>query len=315
MEKVWGGRRLETVLGRELPEGLRIGESWEISFRPGEPTPVTGGRFDGARLDELAREHPEELLGVHVLEKHGATGPLLLKIIDAAEDLSIQVHPDESCARAHPPAEAKSEAWCVLAAEKGSRIVRGLMCRNRESLRMRIAEGDLVGCLRDVEVSPGDVIDLPAGTVHALGAGIMVAEIQQSSDTTYRLHDWGRVGLDGRPRELHVEQAIEAADLASRSPDKARGARRGSLRRVEVVRYVNGPRFVFERVSLKRRAHLASPRGRFSMLFGLAGSCELWSSGGGCGLRPGRSLLIPAAVRRITVAPDGAFEMLRFYVA
>jgi mannose-6-phosphate isomerase len=222
VEKVWGGRRLETVLGRELPPGRPIGESWEVSFRPDGPTPVVGGLFDGRPRDELAREHPEELLGPHVTARFGAEGPLLLKIIDASRDLSVQVHPDEVYEAAHPDAEAKSEAWYVLAADEGSRLIRGVDGVDAAGFRGLLEAGRLEECLHEVRVSPGDVMDLPARTLHALGAGVMIAEIQQSSDTTYRVYDWNRVGLDGRPRELHVERALEVTDFSPPSGDLAR---------------------------------------------------------------------------------------------
>jgi len=316
VEKVWGGRRMAELLGKELPDGP-IGESWEISFRPDAPTPVAGGELDGLPLHELAAQYPDELLGPHVTAKFGPEGPLLLKFIDAAADLSVQVHPDEEYEAAHEGAEAKSEAWYVLAAEPGSRLIRGVEGADARRFRELLEAGRLEECLHDVPVSGGEVMDLPARTLHALGTGVLIAEIQQSSDTTYRVYDWNRVGLDGKPRDLHVEQALDVIDFSPPAGDLAEGSAVDSPPGVDVVSYIDGPRFVFERLTVKEEAVLASPKGRFSELVCIGGAGQVAGSGGEEDVSLGVSLLVPAAVDELTLRPGGGekMELLRFHVA
>ena len=206
---LWGGRRFATALGRELPgEGL-FAESWELVDHGRDQSLVAWGELEGTSLGDLVRTRGEELLGRHA----GCPSfPLLFKFLDAAADLSVQVHPDDSrAARLSPPDRGKTEAWYVVDAEPGSRIYAGLRQGiDTAALRRGIETGTLANCLHAFEPRPGDCVFIPAGTLHAIGAGLLIAEIQQASDVTYRLFDWNRVGPDGKPRELHVEAGLEA---------------------------------------------------------------------------------------------------------
>jgi len=206
---LWGGRRFESHLGRRLPAGDDYAESWELVDRGTDQSVVAAGPLAGATLGELVRERGAELLG-----RRAAPGafPLLFKYLDAQRDLSVQVHPDDArAARLVPPDRGKTEAWYVLAAEPGARIYAGLAPGvDRRAFAAALAAGRCADLLHAFAARPGDCVFLPAGTVHALGAGLLVAEVQQSSDVTYRLDDWGRVGPDGRPRALHVEAGLEA---------------------------------------------------------------------------------------------------------
>ena len=206
---LWGGRRFETSLGRTLPPGDTFAESWELVDHGDDQSIVRAGRLSGRSLGELVREHAHDLLGKHAAAE---AFPLLFKLLDAKRDLSVQVHPDDArAATLSPPDRGKTEAWYVIDAEPGSRIYAGL--RNgvtTEDLRTAIGNGTLENCLHDFVARPGDCVFIPAGTVHAIGGGLMIAEIQQSSDVTYRLYDWNRVGPDGKPRQLHVDAGLEA---------------------------------------------------------------------------------------------------------
>lgn len=196
--KPWGGRRMETVLRRSLAIAGPVGESWEVYDRDGSSSEVANGPLAGRRLAEL---------------RGAAPFPLLVKILDATQTLSVQVHPDAEAA-ARFGGEAKSECWFVLHAEPGARVFRGLRdgCTHEE-LAEALRRGDVEGCLHSFAVKPGDTIFVPAGTVHSIGAGVVLAEVQQNSDTTYRLHDWGR------PRELHVREALGSIRYGPRSED------------------------------------------------------------------------------------------------
>jgi mannose-6-phosphate isomerase len=206
---LWGGRRFASAFGRELPVGDDFAESWELVDRGPDQSVVTTGPLAGATLGELVRKHGSALLGSH---SHHTKFPLLFKFLDAHQVLSVQVHPDDARAsRLSPPDRGKTEAWYVVDAEPGSRIYAGLRDGvGRTDLAAAIRAGTCETVLHSFEPSPGDCVFIPAGTVHAIGAGLLVAEIQQSSDVTYRLFDWNRVGQDGQPRPLHVEAGVEA---------------------------------------------------------------------------------------------------------
>ena len=209
---LWGGRRLGEVLHKPIGEGADYAESWEIVDHGADQSRVAAGPLAGTTLTELVLRHNRELFGRHV----GLTQfPLLLKFLDARQALSVQVHPnDEQAARLVPPDRGKTEAWVVLATKPGSLIYAGLKRGfDRHAFERELSRGTAELCLHRFEPAPGDCVFLSSGTVHALGAGLLIAEIQQSSDTTYRLHDWNRVGPDGKPRPLHIEQALAVIDF------------------------------------------------------------------------------------------------------
>src|SRR5437870_4395620 len=217
---LWGGRRLGTVLGKPIGEGSDYAESWEIADHEHGQSIVASGPLAGTSLHELMTSRGPELLGRHAPLDCQTTlprFPLLFKFLDCQRDLSVQVHPnDAAAARLTPPDLGKTEAWIVLDAQPGSRIYAGLKTGCSEAtLRRAFDDGSVEDCLHSFEPQPGDCIFMPAGTVHALGAGLLIAEIQQASDTTYRLYDWGRTGPDGKPRPLHVDEALRVIDYSA----------------------------------------------------------------------------------------------------
>lgn len=206
---LWGGRRFETRFGRTLPSGDVFAESWELVDHGVDQSVVRLGPLAGTPLSSLLREQRTAVMGRHA----GCDAfPLLFKLLDANLDLSVQVHPDDArAATLTPPDRGKTEAWFVVDADPGSRIYAGLQEGvTTADLREAILGGTLEDCLHSFEATPGDCVFIPAGTVHAIGAGLMIAEIQQSSDVTYRLYDWNRVGADGKPRQLHIDAGLEA---------------------------------------------------------------------------------------------------------
>lgn len=209
--KVWGGRRLASQLDKSLPTAQPYGESWELH----DSALVMNGEHRGASLGELTRKFATDLIGAGNNPDDGM--PLLAKFIDASEWLSVQVHPNDRQAKAlEGEPRGKTEAWVVLHAEPGARLVIGLRPGASTGQMTNAIQSDrLEELLVYAEVRRGDVLYIPANTVHALGPGILVYEIQQSSDTTYRLYDWGRLGLDGQPRELHIDQGVAVANLGS----------------------------------------------------------------------------------------------------
>ena len=209
-EKVWGGRRLEQ-LGRQLPEGEPTGESWDVV----DSSRVRNGALVGQTLAELVPHMKQALVGDRVWERNGDQFPLLLKLIDATDVLSVQVHPGDEYAQRQGEPWGKSECWYVLHAEPGGQLVHGFnQPIDRATLEQAVQNDALASYLYWVPAKAGDVVFVPAGTVHAIGQGLLLYEVQQRSDTTYRLHDWGRVGLDGKPRSLHIERSLDVLDFS-----------------------------------------------------------------------------------------------------
>ncbi len=206
-ERVWGGNNLEALYGKAIPPGKIIGESWEICDRAEAQSVVSGGDFEGWTLRRLLEGYPREILG----DFAGAPRfPLLVKYVDADDRLSVQVHPDDAGALRFDDL-GKSECWVVVHAEPGAQVVRGLKTGTTRAMFERaVAENRVEECLHFFEAKVGDVIALPPGLVHAIGKGLVVAEVQQNSDLTLRIYDYNRMGLDGKPRQLHVAEALDA---------------------------------------------------------------------------------------------------------
>jgi mannose-6-phosphate isomerase len=245
---IWGGRRFASALGRDLPPGDDYAESWELVDRGPDQSVVAAGPLAGTTLGTLVRDRGRELLGRHAPKP---AFPLLFKFLDACRDLSVQVHPDDArAARLTPPDFGKTEAWYVVDAVPGSRIYAGLAPGvDASGFAAALRAGRCAEVLHAFEARPGDCIFIPAGTVHAIGAGLLVAEIQQSSDVTYRLHDWGRTGPDGKPRPLHVEAGLEATTrLGPVEPVRATPTSDPAVRRL-----VSSDYFLFDEVEPRAR--------------------------------------------------------------
>ncbi len=216
-ERVWGGRELARRFGRELPDGGPIGESWEIVDRSEAQSVVRGGPWHGTSLHTLWREHREGVFGLTAPQT--SDFPLLVKILDARDTLSLQVHPPDSCAAALG-GEPKTEMWVVVDAEPGAALFCGVNEGvGRDEFAAALAAGTAADCVPRLPVRSGDAIFIPSGRLHAIGAGLVIFEIQQNSDTTYRVFDWNRVGLDGKPRPLHVEESLRCIDFSDTTPE------------------------------------------------------------------------------------------------
>jgi mannose-6-phosphate isomerase len=307
---LWGGRRLGTVLGKPIGPEVDYAESWELVDHGADQSVVRFGPLAGTTLGELVKHHAVELFG-----ESGAslsTFPLLMKLLDCNRTLSVQVHPnDEQAARLTPPDLGKTEAWVVLAAEPGSKIYAGLKPGvTREKLAAALAAGRCETTLHEFEPRVGDCVFIPAGTIHALGAGLLIAEIQQASDTTFRLFDWNRVDAEGKPRALHVEQSLATIDY-TRGPVGAQKvqsisvAKNGQSRE----RLVACDKFVLDRITFDKPTSIGGD-GRFHVLCVAEGSARAANDPADQPLARGDVALLPAAAGAIEVVPYGKTVLL-----
>jgi len=212
-ERIWGGTKLKKVLNKSF-DGIQIGESWELSTVENDISVVVNGEFKGLNLNQLIEKYPTEVLGIKSIQYFGNNFPLLFKFIDAKEDLSIQVHPNDALAKERHNSFGKTEMWYVMQADDNARLVVGFKDKtNKKEYQGHLENKTLVAVLNETPVKEGDTFFLETGTVHAIGAGVLLAEIQQTSDITYRLYDWDRVDANGVGRELHTDLALDAINF------------------------------------------------------------------------------------------------------
>ena len=305
---IWGGRRLGTVLQKPIGPASDYAESWEVSDYHDAVSAVCEGPLEGTSLRELVEHRGAEMLGPgHA----GATQfPLLVKFIDARLDLSVQVHPDDEKGKRLAGDNGKTETWVIVDAQPESLIYAGLKAGvTAQQFGTAITSGEVEPLLHRFSPRAGDCILIAAGTVHAIGAGVLLAEIQQMSDATFRIYDWGRVGADGKPRELHVAQALESTDFA-RGPVNPlvpvpEPAGEGNSREA----LSSSSYFELERWRLSRPATIGSTD-RFTIVMGLEGSAEIRHGNDQTSLGFGQTVLLPAAIGACDVIPQGKAVVL-----
>jgi mannose-6-phosphate isomerase len=307
-ERVWGGRNLERLYAKPLPARVPIGESWEITDRPEGVSVIANGPLAGRTLRWLQEQHATELLGP--ARAPGSRFPLLIKILDATERLSLQVHPPADRAR-ELGGEPKTEMWYVAEARPGADLFVGLRHgTTRAEFERRIREGTVAGCFHRIGVKSGDAMVLPSGRVHALGAGNVIFEVQQNSDTTYRVFDWNRAGLDGKPRELHLGQSLASIDFQDFEPGLVAAdwqAKDGT----EVRRLAVDPLFTVDLVRATRSAPWRTTGGVATILGTVRGGLIVRGSGHEVAVAPGGFCLVPACLTDAEVELEGKTEFLQ----
>ena len=299
---VWGGNQLRPYKGLEASDEP-IGESWEVSAVPSSTSIISNGKWQGRDLVSVINEHADDILGRMVNKKYEGHLPLLVKFIDAKRDLSIQVHPNDEMARREHGKMGKSEMWYVIKADEGSHLYAGFQQRiNAEEYQQRIADGTITEVLADHPVKAGDVFYLPAGRVHAICGGIMLAEIQQSSDVTYRIFDYNRPGMDGKPRQLHTELAAKALDYNVESNYRTEYIETDN----RAVQIIDSPYFDVRVIEFDAPFHRNLMKyDSFIISMCLEGDCSIRvrSTGDVITLRQGYSTLIPAVIADYDVTP------------
>jgi mannose-6-phosphate isomerase len=312
-ERIWGGRKLAEKYGRVLPSN-KIGESWEITCHDHGMGMIRNGKLKGLSLQEAIEKYGEELLGSAIYNDRYRKFPLLIKLLDAADVLSVQVHPDDEYANAYENGElGKTEMWYIIDAKPGSKLVYGIKHGvSKEDFKRSLEQGQLEECLRELEVKPGDVLYIPAGLVHAIGAGILICEIQQNSDTTYRVYDWNRMDDKGNPRELHIEKALDVIDFEGRHSTDGLNGLRLQVEGGQRIIYVACEYFAMEKLIVDGDMELKLDGKRFQALTCLEGTCKIEYKGRSADLLPGQSCLIPASLPSINL--NGSCTVIRAYV-
>lgn len=318
---LWGGRRLAEVLQKPIGQDAAA-ESWEIVDHEDDQSVVTNGPLAGKSLRQLISESGAELLGQSVLDRIANKDvpvqlrdrfPLLLKFLDANQHLSVQVHPDDQFgATLTPPDLGKTEAWYVLHAQSESKIYAGLKAGVTEAdFRAAVADGQTEQTLHSFQPRAGDCIFIPAGTMHAIGAGLLIAEIQQASNTTFRVYDWGRVDKDGQPRPLHIEQAIEVTDF---SLGPVNPAQPQSSNDSDWSELVSCDKFVMSKSELQRPTKVGGD-GRFHILAVTGGELNIELDPAHSNLQLGQTVLLPASLPAVELRPgDNGAELLEIHV-
>jgi len=304
-ERVWGGRALERF-GYDVPAGA-IGEGWMIADHPNGVSQVTNGPLAGQGLDSVRERFGDAWFGTRGSQSGNGRFPLLIKLLDCNDDLSVQVHPNDHYAGLPHGELGKTEMWYVLSAKPDARIIYGLQPGvTRESMARAIEEGRIMDTLQVVSVRAGDTFYIPAGTVHALCAGVVVAEIQQNSDTTYRLYDYNRPGLDGKPRELHIEDSLKviAYEGAGASRMSTDGAKPG-----EWLTLASSPYFVTDRGVVRGEWQLSTTPESFDIVIVCEGEGTIGWPEGSLHARAGDCFLLPAPLGSYTLA--GSMTVLR----
>ncbi len=311
-DKVWGGTRLKSLLGKDFTPLANCGESWELCAFAQEVSVVSNGFLKGNELTELIEIYMGDLLGDQVFDRFGEEFPLLVKFIDTNDYLSVQVHPDDATARKQHNANGKTEMWYIVDAQPGAEIIAGFKQDvNPEMVLKHLENNTLREILQAGPVKAGDVFFLPAGKVHAIGAGITLCEIQQASDITYRLYDWDRPGLDGKPRELHIEKSLEVLDFkkATEFTRPYQPKPNGSVNLVKDQHFTTNL-LTFDRKIESDYFMVDS----LVLLVCLEGSFEIHYLGASEKVEKGEVVLVPAELKQISYLPSKPCRVLETYI-
>jgi mannose-6-phosphate isomerase len=295
-DRIWGGTKLNSYLNKNI-ESQTTGESWEISTVSGDISVVNSGFLKGKNINEIIALYPEEILGKSVIAKFGKQFPLLFKFIDAKEDLSIQLHPNDTLAKERHNSFGKTEMWYVMQADADARLVVGFKKNsNQKEYLEKLENNDLISLLNEYPVKQGDVFFLETGTIHAIGAGVVVAEIQQTSDITYRIYDWDRIDANGKGRELHTELALDAINFNTKDSkiDYSEVPNESS-------QVVNCPYFKTNIIALQDHYIWKKSTESFTVFMCTNGQFEVIINGEIMQYQMGDTLLMPAIIEQLTL--------------
>ena len=307
-DRIWGGTKLKTYLNKPITSEI-TGESWEISTVENDVSVIANGFFKGKSLNEIISEFPKEVLGTKVHEQFGQQFPLLFKYLDAREDLSIQVHPNDELAAKRHNSFGKTEMWYVMQADDDARLIVGFKEKSsKEAYQKSLENKTIIDILDAKNVKKGDVFFLETGTVHAIGAGTVIAEIQQTSDITYRLYDFDRVDAQGNKRELHIDLALDAINYNVVEAQKDYSRVKNSSNEM-----VNCPYFTTNFIPLDGKIEVEKDKKSFTVYMCVEGNFEIENKGESYNYKTGDTVLIPAEMASFEI--NGKASLLEIYIS
>jgi len=311
-EKIWGGDNLKKYLSKKIDSGSKIGESWEVADHFDDTSIVVNGEFKGETLHSLLEKYGRELLGTKADERYLSRFPLLIKFIDANDKLSVQVHPNDEYANKNENGEyGKTEMWYVVHADPGAKLIAGLKTgTTKEEFKKLIVSNELEEVLHKVEVKTGDVLFIPSGRVHAIMSGMVINEIQQNSDVTYRVYDWGRVGMDGKPRELHIEKALDVINFDDFAPEPSK-LHYATIGTNVISILTKCLYFQVEKYILNEKIVFNSDKSSFSVFSVIDGYGILNWDKNEIELDKGETILVPADITKFAMYPQPALTLIR----
>jgi len=311
-DKIWGGQKIKTKLGLDFSSLPNCGEAWALSGVSGCQTVISNGFLEGNELNEILEIYMDELVGEKVYEKYPNEFPILVKFIDANDWLSIQVHPDDALAARRKVGSGKTEMWYILDADPGAELISGFNRKMNATTYLEfLKQKRLKEVLNFEKVQKGDAFFIPSGRVHALGPGILLAEIQQTSDTTYRIYDWDRVDQEGKPRELHTDLALEAIDF--NPVDSYRTNYRHVVNKPSTL--VDCPFFTTNLIEIDRETGKDySTKDSFVIYICVEGKAEIRTGEESVSLTTGEVVLLPAIIEGVSIVPDPNIKILEVYI-
>lgn len=308
-EKVWGGTKLQMLLNKDANK--EIGESWEISGVENDVSTVKNGPLKGKKLDWLLKEYKGKLVGEKVYQRFGNTFPLLFKFIDAAQNLSVQVHPEDFIAKQRHNSFGKTEMWYILQADKDAQLIVGFNDKyDKQSYLRALSEGRITEILNSISVEEGDAFIIKPGTVHAIGAGVLLAEIQQTSDITYRIYDWDRPGSDGEMRQLHTDFALDAINFSSVTKKLRNEYNNSAPVHIGETQYFSVNRLDLSNPLVRKLAGGTS----FTVYMCIEGQATMEANGVSELIQKGETVLVPAQLDKIILNTKAA-SFLEVYIA
>jgi len=307
-EKVWGGKKLKQLFGKER-EGI-VGESWELSGVEDDVSIIANGALSGRSLTTVLEKYKEQLMGARVFSTYATKFPLLFKFIDAAQDLSVQLHPGDALAKERHNSFGKTEMWYILQAEENSRLILGFdQQMDEETYLKKLSENELLSILNEVNVTEGDAFFIGPGTVHAIGAGIVLAEIQQTSDVTYRIYDWDRPDTDGTMRQLHTQESIQAINYNASETKLEYASEKNKPALIKSTPYFETNRIAVSEAIQRDFSKLDS----FVVYMCVKGNAVIAVEGHSEKIKIGETLLIPACFPEVNISANSAV-LLEVYI-
>ncbi len=310
-DKIWGGEKLKSILHKESDKN-NLGESWELSGVKGDVSEVANGFLAGNNLEEIIEVYMGDLVGEPVYSKFGNEFPLLFKFIDANQDLSIQVHPDDELSKERHNAYGKTEMWYVIEAEPKSQLISGFVKEsNKEEYLEALNSGKLTSLLKSHIVTEGDTFFIPAGDVHAIGAGVLLAEIQQTSDVTYRIYDYDRTDSSGNTRELHTDLALDAIDYKDTNEKVTYSKDKNEAINLASCQYFTTNILHLDN-AFERDVYVLNS---FVVYMCVDGSAKITCNNGESEtITKGETILIPASINNVNIEPNGEAKLLEVYI-